>query len=362
VCSSSDCQVYYGIQNPGKIESYPRYGYNSNRAGWGYWLADRYTVKGAMVMPRQMGDSKDGMRDFSRRGFIAALAGTGALAAGGRTVLAAEASRSAGTSPTTEIVTLGRTGIKATRLAQGTGWNGGGRSSAHTRLGEKAFNELIRHDVERGIAFFDGADLYGSHPYLRTALDGVPRDKYILQSKIWPRTEYWNSASGGAKAEVDRFRRELRSEVIDICLIHCMTNGKWPEEYKRIRDELSELKDKGAVRAIGVSCHDLGALKVACTHPWTDVVLARINNVGKDAAMDASVEEVAPVLKQARASGKVILGMKVFGAGKLTQPEQKDASLKFVWSNGLVDAITVGMLSPQEVDDTIERMNKALKA
>jgi len=78
--------------------------------------------------------------------------------------------------------------------------------------------------------------------------------------------------------------------------------------------------------------------------------------------MDASPEEVAPVLKQARASGKVILGMKIFGAGKLTQPRQKDASLKFVFDNKLVDAITVGMLSPTQVDDTIRRINKAMKA
>jgi len=91
-------------------------------------------------------------------------------------------------------------------------------------------------------------------------------------------------------------------------------------------------------------------------------VLARINNVGKEAAMDASVEEVAPLLKQARAEGKVVIGMKIFGAGKLTSPEQKDASLKFVWSNGLVDAVTIGMLSPQEIDDTIERMNKVFTA
>jgi len=91
-------------------------------------------------------------------------------------------------------------------------------------------------------------------------------------------------------------------------------------------------------------------------------VLARINNVGKEAAMDASVEEVAPLLKQARAEGKVVIGMKIFGAGKLTSPEQRDASLKFVWSNGLVDAVTIGMLSPQEIDDTIERMNKVFTA
>jgi predicted aldo/keto reductase-like oxidoreductase len=300
-------------------------------------------------------------QDLSRRHFMAAaLAGAGALAGGARPVLGA--GTASDSSPATQIVTLGRTGIQASRLAQGTGWNGSGRSSAHTRLGEKAFNELIRHGLERGIAFMDCADLYGSHPYLRTALTGVSRDKYILMSKIWPRVEYWNSASGGAKAEVDRFRKELRSDVIDICLIHCMTNANWPEEYKRIRDEMSELKDKGAIRAVGVSCHDLGALKVACALPWTDVVLARINNVGKEAAMDASVEEVAPVLKQARANGKTILGMKIFGAGKLTSPEQKDASMKYVWSNGLVDAVTVGMLSPQEIDDTIERMNKALPA
>jgi len=298
---------------------------------------------------------------FSRRRFFAAaLAGAGTLVAGTQAALADQPSP--GGCPATQIVTLGRTGIKASRLAQGTGWNGSGRSSAHTRLGEKAFNELIRHGLDRGIAFMDCADLYGSHPYLRTALTGVPRDKYIVMSKIWPRTEYWNLASGGAVKEVDRFRRELNVEVLDICLIHCMTNANWPVEYERVRDELSELKVKGAVRAVGVSCHDLGALKVACTHPWTDVILARINNVGRDAAMDASPDEVAPILKQARADGKVILGMKIFGAGKLTTPEQKDASLKYVWGNGLVDATTVGMLSIQEIDDTIERMNRALTA
>jgi len=319
------------------------------------------TAKGRFLMDSHTQKFGTETRDFSRRQFIAAaLAGAGTVASGIRPASGGE--KPEGSCPATQIVTLGRTGSKASRLAQATGWNGSGRSSAHTRLGEKAFNELIRHGLERGIAFMDCADLYGSHPYLRTALNGVPREKYIVMSKIWPRTEYWNMASGGAQKEVDRFRKELNIDVLDICLIHCMGNANWPDEHKRIRDELSELKAKGTVRAVGVSCHDLGALKAACTHPWTDVVLARINNVGKEAAMDASVEEVAPVLKQARADGKVILGMKIFGAGKLTSPEQKDASLRYVWGNGLVDANTVGMLSPQEIDDTIERMNRALTA
>ena len=301
--------------------------------------------------------------DPGRRRFLTgALAGAGALAAGPAWLGPTRTDAARRKVAATDIVTLGKTGIKCSRLAHGTGWNGGGRSSAHTRLGEATFTKLLRHSIDQGVAFVDAADLYGSHRYIRKALDGVPRDKYILGSKIWPRREFWNSPSGGAIEEVNRFRKELNTDVLDICLIHCMTNDKWPDEHERIRDELEEMKAQGKVRAVGISCHNLGALKRAAAHLWVDVIWARINNVGKSAAMDASVEEVAPVLKQARANGKVIVGMKIFGAGKLVLPEQKDASLKYVWQNGLVDAITVGMMTPREVDDTIKRTNKALKA
>ena len=165
--------------------------------------------------------------------------------------------------------------------------------------------------------------------------------------------------SGGAKEEVGRFCKELGTETLDLCLIHCMTDSKWTDTYERVRDELSELKQKGVVRGVGVSCHDFGALKVAATHPWVDVIFARINNKGgRDYSMDGTAEEVAAVLKQARASGKAVVGMKIFGAGKLVKPEEKDASLQFVWSRGLVDAITIGMLKTSEVDDTVKRISQ----
>jgi len=300
---------------------------------------------------------------FNRRQLIAgALAGVGAVVAGPEWLTTAGAGSPARRGGATEIVTLGRTGIKTTRLAQGTGFNGSARSSEHTRLGMKAFTKLVRHSLDQGIRFMDAADLYGSHRYLRNALDGVPRDNYTLLTKIWPREAHWNMPSGGATEEVNRFRKELKSDVLEICLIHCMTDSEWPKTYERICDELDEMKDKGAVRAVGVSCHDLGALKVAATHPWTDVVLARINNVGKSASMDGSAEEIASVLKQARANGKVVLGMKIFGAGKLVSPAAKNASIKFVHDNNLVDAMTIGMLSPKQVDDTIERIGKIYKS
>jgi aryl-alcohol dehydrogenase-like predicted oxidoreductase len=318
--------------------------------------------------------SQDTPQGCNRRQFItSALAGAGVLAAGPGLLSAAERKKggkkkkkaaqgqTAG-GQATDLVMLGSTGIKTTRIAQGTGWNGSARSSAHSRMGEKAFTELVRHSLDQGIAFLDTADLYGTMPFLGKALKGVPQDKYIVLSKIWPREEYWNMPSGGAIKEVDRFRQELNRDVLDICLIHCMTDGAWPTQYERIRDELSELKQKGAVRAVGVSCHSVDAIKAAAALPWTDVILARINNTGQEAQMDAAPEEVAPILKQARAAGKTVLGMKIFGAGALTQPEQRDASLQYVWQNQLVDAITVGMMAPQEVDDTLQRLNRALRA
>jgi aryl-alcohol dehydrogenase-like predicted oxidoreductase len=314
-------------------------------------------------MDQHSSHSSNKQRNCSRRHFItAALAGAGVVAARPGWLAQPVARAAGGKRAATDIVTLGKTGIKTTRLAQGTGWNGTGRSSAHTRLGEKTFDKLIHHGLDEGIRFMDMADLYGCHPYVRHALDSKSRDNIVMLSKIWPRKAFWNSPSGGAIEEVDRYRKELKIDVLDICLIHCMTNTNWPQEYKRIRDELDELKEKGAVKAVGVSCHDFGAMKLAASHPWVDVLLARVNNVGKSASCDGSPEEVSAVLKTARANGKVVIGMKIFGAGKLTSPKQKDASLKYVFENELVDAITIGMMRPSEVDDTIKRMNKALNA
>jgi len=201
------------------------------------------------------------------------------------------------------------------------------------------------------------ADLYGSHPLVKDVVKGLPRDSYTLLTKIWPRKADWVTPSGGAKQEIDRFRQELNVDQIEVCLIHCMTNDQWPAEHKRIRDELSELKDKNVVRAVGVSCHDFGALKVASQHPWVDVIFARINHKGgNEFSCDAPANDVAAVLKTARKNGKAVVGMKIFGAGKLVQPEEKNASLKYVFSNELVDAVTIGMLNPEEVDDTLKHM------
>jgi aryl-alcohol dehydrogenase-like predicted oxidoreductase len=297
------------------------------------------------------------MQHLNRRHFLRnSMAGAGLLAAS-PTLLRGQEQAAAGSFKGTDIVPLGKTGIQVSRLAQGTGYNGYNHSSAHTRQGKEAFDRLLRHSLDEGISFIDMADLYGSHPFVKDVVKGLPRDKYVLLTKLWPRKADWVTPSGGAKQEMDRYRSELNVDQIEICLMHCMTDDQWPTEHERIRDELSELKDKNVIRAVGVSCHDFGALKVAAQHPWVDVIFARINHIGgQKYSCDASAEELAVVLKQARQNGKAVVGMKIFGAGKLVEPEQKDASLKFVFNNGLVDAITIGMLNPGEVDDTLQHM------
>lgn len=295
------------------------------------------------------------MSHVTRRHFLQATAAGAGLLAAPRLLHAVDAAPASFKG--NEIVTLGPTGIKASRLAQGTGFNGYNRSSEHTRAGKAAFDKLLRRSLDQGVNFIDMADLYGSHPFVKEVIKELPREKFVLLSKIWPRKETWVTPSGGAKEELDRFRKELGVEQIDICLIHCMQNDKWPTEFKGIRDELSELKDKKVIRAVGVSCHDYGALKVAAENPWVDVIFARVNHkCGKEFACDASLDEVTTTLKTARKNGKCVVGMKIFGAGKLVKPEEKQASLDYVFKNALVDAVTIGMLKPSEVDDTLAHM------
>lgn len=301
------------------------------------------------------------MEKLTRREFVRRTSAAGLLfSAGAAAPLAARGSR---IRSATDHVVLGRTGIETSFLAFGTGVNGYSQTSAITRMGLEKGTALLRYGIERGITFIDAADLYGSHQIIPAAVKGIPREDYVLLTKIWTRREDWFSYSGGATGEVERFRRELDTDVLDVCLLHCMVNDRWPDEKKRAIDELSALKSRGVVRAVGVSCHDFGALRVAATSPWVDVILARINNRGgRSYSMDGTVEEVADVLRAARANGKAVVGMKIYGVGKISDSEQMNESLRYVIDDGLVDAITIGMVRKEEVDDNIRRVSAVLAA
>ncbi len=216
-----------------------------------------------------------------------------------------------------DTVTLGKTGIQTSRLAMGTGTAGSGHHSHQTALGVKGLSDLLLNGYDHGLRFFDSADSYGSHPHVAEALKHVPRDKVTVLTKTWARDP------AAARADLDRFRRELGTDHIDVCLMHCLTEGDWTERYKGVMDVLSEAKEKGIIRAHGCSCHSIEALRAATKSLWVEVHLVRINPVG--AYMDAAPDTVVGVIREMRAAGKGIIGMKILGQG--TSPVQCRISL-----------------------------------
>ena len=261
-----------------------------------------------------------------------------------------------------ELVPLGKTGIKVSLISAGTGAHGGNRQSNMTRLGKEKFEFLLNYALERGVRFFDCADTYGTHPYIANAFKSVPRDKYVLSSKIWlheggiPEQERPN-----ADVVVNRFLKEFNTDYIDIIILHCLTSSDWPKKFEKQMEILTKLKEKGIIRAHGVSVHSLDAMKACLNNPWVDTVHARINAYGT--AMDNKDPDiVAEVVKKLHDEGKGIIGMKLIGNGTFKNESEKiDNSIKYVMGLDAVDTLAVGFEQPGEIDNFATRLEHALK-
>ena len=244
-------------------------------------------------------------------------------------------------------VMLGSSGIEVSRLCIGTGtvgWNG---SSNQTRqLGTQGLIDLLCYAYDSGVRFWDTADQYGSHPHVREALRMLPREQVVITTKTTSRT------ASGVREDVERFLDELGTDYADIVLLHCLTEHDWTTRYQDCMEALSACQAQGMIRAVGVSCHDFDAFKLAAATPWVEVVLARINYDG--VSMDASPEEVIPVMDEMSARGKGIYGMKVYGAGKLLDDRRR--ALAFVLDLASVDAVVLGIETKAEVDENVELM------
>jgi aryl-alcohol dehydrogenase-like predicted oxidoreductase len=299
------------------------------------------------------------MSERSRRDFLRGTVAAGVVAGTPRWVRAnAPAKRSA-----TDWVTLGNSGVRVTRLAFGTGSLGG---KVQRELGQERFTRLVRHAYDRGIRFFETADAYTGMPQmLAIALRGLPRDSYRLMTK------YRLREPEDPKATIDRFRRELRSDYFDILLLHCVRVPDWAEQFERLRDALSDAKDRKVILAHGASCHGLLPLRAFPRNTdWLDVALLRVNPTG--VRMDTlrqvdtddlgDVNEVVGHVKAIRAKGTGVIGMKIMGEGQFRTPEQRDASIRFVTKLGAVDAVTIGYKSEAEIDEAIARLDTHLNA
>jgi predicted aldo/keto reductase-like oxidoreductase len=314
---------------------------------------------GLLCYPGSVQENLMQSRRFTRREFLHTSITTGCavfLSAGGlgSTQAALPAKRTA-----VDQVTLGQTGIKLSRLGMGTGSNSG---QVQFELGREGFNSLVKYAYDQGITYFDCSQTYRTFEWLGGAIKGVPREKIFIQSKI-----------PGQPQEIlkviDHHRKVYDTDYLDTMLIHCMIKDGWTDSWKRIMDGFNEAKEKGWIRSKGVSCHSVPALRTATASPWPEVHLVRVNPQGRridgpeQVVWTDAVHDVSPVLTQLRemrAKGRGVIGMKIIGNGEFVKPEDREKSIRFAMSRPELDAVVIGFKNRAEIDEAIERINRAL--
>lgn len=292
------------------------------------------------------------MTHYSRRDFVKAGLAAGALASVGSLPLAAERETA------TDLVTLGKSDVKVTRLAFGTGTFSG---EVQRDLGQAQFTRLVRYAYECGIRFFETAESYSEmHRMLGVALQGVPRESYQLMSKVT------TQQGVNPQEKIDELRRLANTEYFDILLLHWQHSATWPTDTEKWQDGIEEAQLKKAVLAHGASVHGLPALRQVPGDKWLQVAMIRVNHKGvrmdaEDYATDdlGNVNEVVTQITQARAHGMGVISMKLAGEGVFNH-EDRQKAMRFAFRNAGVDSVTVGYKNTQEIDEAIDNLNRAL--
>ncbi len=296
------------------------------------------------------------MSHSTRRDFLKVGVAAGVLSRTGL-ALAAPTKRSA-----TDWVTLGKSNVKVTRLAFGTGTFSG---KTQRDLGQPEFTRLVRYAYDQGIRFFETAESYHGMPeMLSVALKGLPRDSYRLMTK------YSTPASGDPTPKIDQFRKQLGTEYIDILLLHCLRPPTWSTDYKSLQDGFSEAKNKKVILTHGASVHGLPALQTFPGNQWLEIAMIRMNHNGtrmdtpgmQDLDVPGNVDQVVAHTKQVHAQGMGVISMKLCGEGRFTNAEDRDKAMKFAMNLGCVDAVTIGFKNTAEIDDAIARMNRVMNS
>jgi predicted aldo/keto reductase-like oxidoreductase len=296
----------------------------------------------------------------SRRHFIRASAIAGAALLSPWPTLNLRAEDSAPKRTATDQVTLGKTGIKLSRLGMGTGSSNG---HEQTQIGKEGFNSLVHYAYDHGITYLDTAQAYATFEWIGDAIKGLPREKLFIQSKVPGKPKEVLSV-------IDRHRKTFDTDYIDSLLVHCRVEKNWTDEWKYMMDAFDEAKEKKWIRAKGVSCHSLPALRAATTSDWPETHLVRVNPQGSH--MDGEEQEVwnlsehkiDPVIEQIKtmhAKGHGVIGMKIIGNGDFKNPDDREKSIRYAMSHKEIDAIVIGFTKKEQIDEAIERMNRALK-
>ena len=293
------------------------------------------------------------MSAFSRRDFVLGSLAAGTLVSVGTLPLQAEP-RSA-----TDVVTLGRSGLRVTRLAFGTGSDNGYVQAA---LGQREFTRLVHYAYDQGIRFFETAESYVTPAMLGEALKGYPRDSYQLMTKVT------TDVGVDPAKRFDEMRRTSQTEYFDIMLLHWQHTSDWVSTTARWQDGVREAQAKKLVRVRGASVHGLPALRQMPGNEWLEVAMIRMNHNGTrmdgptsaDNNNPAHVNEVVEHVKQVKRDGMGVISMKLVGNGTFTRHEDRQAAMRFAFRDAGIDCATVGFKNTGEIDEAMRNMKVAL--
>jgi aryl-alcohol dehydrogenase-like predicted oxidoreductase len=292
------------------------------------------------------------MSQYSRRDFLRTGAAAGALASLGTLPLEAEKQSA------TDWVTLGKSDVKVTRLAFGTGTNSG---AVQRNLGQESFNRLVRYSYDQGIRFFETSDTYDDmHRMLGIALQGIPRESYRIMTKVTTEDPV------DPQQKIDDLRRQIKSDYFDILLLHWQHTGHWVNDTKHWQDAVLVAQERKAVICRGASVHGLPALRQVPDFNWLQVAMIRVNHKGTrmdteiaDGPGLGNVPEVVTHIQKAKAAGMGVISMKLTGEGTFNQSDRQRA-MRFAFRNAGVDSVTVGYKNNAEIDEAIANLNAAL--
>ena len=294
------------------------------------------------------------MSPVSRRDFLkSSIAVSTVAGAAASAALHAESPQKA-----TELVTLGKSNLKVTRLAFGTGSNNGYVQKA---LGQQGFNNLVAHAWDRGIRFYETAESYATPAMLAEALKPYPRESYILMHKVT------TDRGVDPARRFEDLLRTSQTEYFDIMLLHYQHTADWVSETLRWRDGIDLAQQKQIIKVRGVSVHGLPALRQVPGDEWLQIAMIRMNHngtrmdgaSGEDYSTPGDRDEVVRHVKQVKSEGMGVISMKLAGDGTFTQRDDRQKALRFAFRNAEVDCVTIGFKSPQEVDEAFDNINLA---
>lgn len=292
------------------------------------------------------------MSHFTRRELLKSGLAAGFVAATGKLPLPAVKQTA------TDWVTVGKSGVKVTRLALGTGSMSG---MVQRGLGQEQFTRLVRYAYDQGIRFFETAESYGEmHRMLGIALKGIPRDSYALMSKV---TTFHD---GNPAQKFDELRKLANTDYFDIMLLHWQHTATWPSDSARWQDGILDAQSRKIIIGRGASVHGLPALRQMPDNKFLEVAMIRMNHKGVrmdaedyNASVGGDVPQVVSHVQRIRKKGIGVVSMKLVGEGTFDREDRK-AAMRFAFRNAGVDSVTVGYKNTAEIDEAIENLNLAL--